>query len=45
MSLSISNKNSRKIFFKFLNLLDNTSKEIIIKKLNDPLDEPTEKTF
>jgi len=44
MSLSISNKIAEK-YFKFLNLLDNTSKKIIIKKLNDSLDEPTEKTF
>tara|TARA_R100000152_G_C6663915_1_gene102062 strand:+ start:459 stop:701 length:243 start_codon:yes stop_codon:yes gene_type:complete len=44
MGLSVSNKIAEK-YFKFLNLLDNSSKKMIIKKLNDSLNEPTEKTF
>lgn len=44
MGLSVSNKIVEK-YFKFLNLLDNSSKKMIIKKLNDSLNEPTEKTF
>lgn len=44
MGLSVSNKIAEK-YFKFLNLLDNSSKKMIIKKLNDSLNEPVEKTF
>ncbi|MGM0581420.1 MAG: hypothetical protein ACQETL_12110 [Bacteroidota bacterium] len=44
MGLSVSNKIAEK-YFKFLNLLDNSSKKMIIKKLNDSLNEPAEKNF
>jgi hypothetical protein len=44
MGLSVSNKIAEK-YFKFLNMLDNSSKRMIIKKLNDSLNEPAEKTY